>query len=84
MAYMAWPRVLAIMGAQLFAYGVVWIVKFLVFNRIIFADQDLGAARQCRCRGRCGPWPAGQRGRRPLAAVRRPVRLAAASAQRFA
>jgi putative flippase GtrA len=31
------PRVLAIMGAQLFAYGLVWIVKFLVFNRIVFA-----------------------------------------------
>jgi putative flippase GtrA len=31
------PRVLAIMGAQLFAYGIVWIVKFLVFNRIVFA-----------------------------------------------
>jgi putative flippase GtrA len=36
-------RVLAIMGAQLFAYGIVWIVKFLVFNRIIFADRTTGA-----------------------------------------
>jgi putative flippase GtrA len=32
-------RVLAIMGAQLFAYGLVWIVKFLVFNRIVFAAK---------------------------------------------
>jgi putative flippase GtrA len=37
------PRVLAIMGAQLFAYGVVWIVKFLVFNRIVFAAKTTGA-----------------------------------------
>jgi putative flippase GtrA len=36
-------RVLAIMGAQLFAYGLVWIVKFLVFNRIIFAARTPGA-----------------------------------------
>jgi putative flippase GtrA len=37
------PRVLAIMGAQLFAYGLVWIVKFLVFNRIVFAVRPTGA-----------------------------------------
>jgi hypothetical protein len=37
------PRVLAIMGAQLFAYGLVWIVKFLVFNRIVFAAKPDGA-----------------------------------------
>ena len=37
------PRVLAIMGAQLFAYGLVWIVKFLVFNRIVFAVKTTGA-----------------------------------------
>jgi putative flippase GtrA len=36
-------RVLAIMGAQLFAYGVVWIVKFLVFNRIVFAAKTSDA-----------------------------------------
>jgi putative flippase GtrA len=36
-------RVLAIMGAQLFAYGLVWIVKFLVFNRIVFAAKAGGA-----------------------------------------
>jgi hypothetical protein len=35
-------RVLAIMGAQLFAYGIVWIVKFLVFNRIVFAAKPTG------------------------------------------
>jgi putative flippase GtrA len=37
------PRVLAIMGAQLFAYGLVWIVKFLVFNRIVFAVKTTDA-----------------------------------------
>jgi len=37
------PRVIAIMGASLFAYGVVWIVKFLVFNRIVFAAKITGA-----------------------------------------
>ena len=36
------PRVVAIMGAQLFAYGIVWIVKFLVFNRIVFAVRPTG------------------------------------------
>jgi putative flippase GtrA len=30
-------RAIAIMGASLFAYGVVWIGKFFLFNRIIFA-----------------------------------------------
>lgn len=30
-------RALAIMGASLFAYGVVWIGKFFLFNRVIFA-----------------------------------------------
>jgi len=41
----------AIMGASLFAYGVVWVVKFVVFNRIVFAvsahhhveGRDVGA-----------------------------------------
>ena len=37
------PRILAIMGASLFAWGLVWIVKFLVFNRIIFAVRPPGA-----------------------------------------
>ena len=30
-------RAIAIMGASLFAYGVVWIGKFFLFNRLIFA-----------------------------------------------
>jgi putative flippase GtrA len=30
-------RAVAIMGASLFAYGVVWIGKFFLFNRLIFA-----------------------------------------------
>jgi len=37
------PRIIAIMGASLFAYGLVWIVKFLVFNRIVFASRTTGA-----------------------------------------
>jgi putative flippase GtrA len=32
-------RALLIMGASLFAYGVVWIVKFILFNRVIFVDR---------------------------------------------
>ena len=32
-------RALAIMGASLFAYGVVWIVKFVIFNHVVFADR---------------------------------------------
>jgi putative flippase GtrA len=48
-------RAVAIMGASLFAYGVVWIGKFFLFNRLIFAsgngaadadatDREVGAA----------------------------------------
>jgi putative flippase GtrA len=33
-------RALLIMGASLFAYGVVWIVKFMLFNRVIFVDRS--------------------------------------------
>jgi putative flippase GtrA len=36
-------RALAIMGASLFAYGVVWIVKFVIFNHVVFADRGGGA-----------------------------------------
>jgi putative flippase GtrA len=36
-------RSLAIMGASLFAYGVVWIVKFLVFQHLVFG-KDRGHA----------------------------------------
>ena len=32
-------RSLAIMGASLFAWGVVWIVKFVIFNRLVFAER---------------------------------------------
>jgi putative flippase GtrA len=32
-------RSVAIMGASLFAYGVVWIVKFVIFNRLVFVDR---------------------------------------------
>jgi putative flippase GtrA len=33
------PRALAIMGASLFAYGVVWIAKFVIFNHVVFANK---------------------------------------------
>jgi putative flippase GtrA len=33
-------RAVAIMGASLFAYGVVWIVKFIIFNRLVFANRS--------------------------------------------
>jgi putative flippase GtrA len=36
-------RAVAIMGASLFAYGVVWIVKFVIFNRLVFAHGSAGA-----------------------------------------
>jgi len=32
-------RSLAIMGASLFAWGVIWIVKFLIFNRLVFVTR---------------------------------------------
>ncbi|HTT88390.1 MAG TPA: GtrA family protein [Acidimicrobiales bacterium] len=35
-------RAIAIMGASLFAYGVVWIGKFFLFNRLIFATTSEG------------------------------------------
>ena len=41
-------RALAIMGASLFAYGVVWIVKFVIFNRLVFVDRGAGAEVACR------------------------------------
>jgi putative flippase GtrA len=53
-------RVLAIMGAQLFAYGLVWIVKFLVFNRIIFADRTPGAEGTVEGEAYVGAKSAGQ------------------------
>jgi putative flippase GtrA len=53
-------RVLAIMGAQLFAYGLVWIVKFLVFNRIIFADRTSGAEGNVGAKANVGAEGAGQ------------------------
>jgi len=35
-------RSLLIMGASLFAYGVIWIAKFYLFNRVIFAGGPDG------------------------------------------
>jgi len=32
-------RAVAIMGASLFAYGVIWIVKFVIFNRLVFVTR---------------------------------------------
>ena len=37
-------RAIAIMAASLFAYGVVWIGKFFLFNRLIFATGNGGPA----------------------------------------
>jgi putative flippase GtrA len=37
-------RAIAIMGASLFAYGIVWIGKFFLFNRLIFAGGNGGPA----------------------------------------
>lgn len=33
-------RALVIMGASLFAWGVVWVAKFVVFNRVVFASRS--------------------------------------------
>lgn len=35
------PRSLVLMGASLFAYGIVWVLKFVVFNRL-FISADSG------------------------------------------
>jgi len=37
-------RAYAIMGASLFAYGVVWIAKFVIFNRVVFSGGPARAA----------------------------------------
>jgi hypothetical protein len=37
-------RAVAIMGASLFAYGVVWIGKFFLFNRLIFVTPNADPA----------------------------------------
>jgi putative flippase GtrA len=34
-------RSLAIIGASLFAWGVVWVVKFVVFNRLVFVTRQV-------------------------------------------
>jgi putative flippase GtrA len=44
-------RALAIMGASLFAYGVVWIAKFILFNKVVFAGPAHSPA------GPAGPAP---------------------------
>ena len=49
-------RAVAIMGASLFAYGVVWIGKFFLFNRLIFATTSTPAAPD----GLAGPAEPGQ------------------------
>lgn len=36
-------RALAIMGASLLAWGAVWVVKFVVFNRLVFATKPVEA-----------------------------------------
>ena len=49
-------RALAIMGASLFAYGVVWIVKFVLFNRAHLRHRQWRAGRG-RARRRSRPRP---------------------------
>jgi putative flippase GtrA len=39
-------RSAAIMGASLFAYGVVWIVKFVIFNHLVFVDRGTVAGTE--------------------------------------
>jgi putative flippase GtrA len=48
------PRAMAIMGASLFAYGVVWVVKFIVFNRVVFVTRSAPAGATA-LDGRGGP-----------------------------
>ncbi len=37
-------RAFAIMGASLFAYGVVWVAKFIIFNQVVFRSTEGVAA----------------------------------------
>jgi putative flippase GtrA len=47
-------RAVAIMGASLFAYGVVWIGKFFVFNRLVFATPGVTAEDEAQAGGEDG------------------------------
>jgi putative flippase GtrA len=38
------PKAAAITGASLFAWGVVWIVKFIIFNKLVFVERSTGGA----------------------------------------
>lgn len=60
-------RSVAIMGASLFAYGVVWIVKFVIFNHLVFVDRGTvtgtetapsGATPSAAASSLAGPAPA--------------------------
>ena len=44
-------RALAIMGASLFAWGVVWVIKFVIFNRLVFANGHAEAGPHAGGRG---------------------------------
>lgn len=35
-------RSLAIIGASLFGWGVIWVIKFLIFNRFVFVTHEVG------------------------------------------
>ena len=52
-------RVVAIMGASLFAYGVVWIAKFVIFNKLVFVTRPVaGEAATGTRQAAGGPSPA--------------------------
>jgi putative flippase GtrA len=44
-------RSLAIMGASLFAYGVVWVVKFFVFQHLVFGKRGTGSPQSASANG---------------------------------
>lgn len=44
-------RSLAIMGASLFAYGVVWVVKFFVFQHLVFGKRGAGSHQSASANG---------------------------------
>jgi len=59
-------RAFAIMGASLFAYGVVWVAKFIIFNKLVFGStpaQAAGPAAYASVAGTAGPLAPGAPGR---------------------
>ncbi|MGC8626023.1 MAG: GtrA family protein [Acidimicrobiales bacterium] len=48
-------RALAIMAASLFAWGVVWIVKFVVFNKLVFVVREVDVVSAAAAPGTSAP-----------------------------